>query len=130
MSTEPPQLSWGNTVATIGLALSLLGGVWIVMANQNDNLQKQINTLSDFQRRERDFRRTEIRELQNDSVHQNEFKELKTRIDDRLKTIQEQVIRLESTRPTTGELQGIAKSADETTKKLEDRVKELERQKP
>lgn len=130
MPAEAPQLSWGNSVALGGLVLSLLGGVWVIMSNQNSMLGKELNAVRVDLKAERDFRRTEIRELHNSVPSREEFKENQNRIDERLKLIQDQLIRLEATRPTTGELRAIGQSSEELARKLEERVRDLEKRKP
>ena len=129
-ATEPPQLSWGNILAAIALATSLLGGFWVVMQSQNSALSQTIVELRLFQQRERDIRREEFRELHRNVPSREEYKEFQNRVDDRLKLIQEQLIRLEATRPTTGELQAISRSADDAARKLDERVRDIERRKP
>lgn len=59
-------------------------------------------------------------------VSQVEHREYRTRIDERLSDLNRQVMAIEQTRPTTGELKGLAAASESLANKLDERVRSLE----
>jgi len=59
-------------------------------------------------------------------VSQTEHKEYRTRIDEKLSDLSKEIGAIESTRPTTGELKGLAAASESLANKLDERVRSLE----
>lgn len=72
------------------------------------------------------FQRSRIIEGRKEAIGQDEFKQFGASINLQFETLRKQLAVLESTRPTTGELQAASKNALDTAARLEERVRALE----
>jgi uncharacterized protein HemX len=110
-----PQLTWTNVIGTLGfgtlLIASFMGAFWTVFQTQFANTERRMERLE----KER-----------SDFVGRDEHREFVKRLDGDITQIQQQLLRIETTRPTTGELKQLGDSAAEQARKLDDRVRSLE----
>jgi len=120
------EVPW-TTLTSVGMLLLIIVGAFWALAfgpiqDKFTSDDKRIMKLEEADRRIQlvlDQRRGEF-------PTQFEFIQFEKRVTERLDLIQKQLLLLEQTRPTTGELGAIAKNNESLVGKIEDRVKSLE----
>lgn len=118
----PPQLTWANITASILVLSVLAAGAWAITQIQYGHHDKDIKRIEDDITRidaELLLRRTQF-------PTQAEFQQYEKRMDNVISETQARLRSLEQTRPTTGELQGIAKSSDTQINRILDRLDRLD----
>jgi len=137
-------ISWQSIVATLALGLTLAAAGWTLFQTQftaqdrimSDNkashermltnLRRDTESYDSALRAELLFLRNALITQRNEVVTQPEFKQFFQSIQDRLDRVDKQLQLLESTRPTTGELQSTAKSLDSQVNRVEERLRLME----
>jgi hypothetical protein len=123
---------WGG-IAAVSI---LFGGSWTVFQTQFSNIdkdQKIIRDALDLRSTEVDRKFTalnaELIQHRDVYVQQYQYREFRQALDKRLDTIEQRLALIEQTRPTTGELRGIAENADKQISRILDRLDHAERAK-
>lgn len=137
-------ISWPSLVSTLGLALALVGGFWGITQTQFSSMYGLIQENKASQERilqavradslrndtelkaELQFLRQQFISRRPEFVGQPEFHQFQKAITDRLERIDKQLQSIESTRPTTGELQNTARALDSQVNRVEERVRVIE----
>lgn len=134
--STPTSNIWGGLTAVA----ILFGGSWTVFQTQFSNtaeqqkiIREQLDKRSEqvdqnFKDENRKLERVdaELLHLHDVYVEQYQFKQFLTGLDKRISIDEERLHDIESTRPTTGELRGIAESADKQISRMQDRLDRLE----
>lgn len=142
--TNGASISWQNIIATLAFAVTIAFAGWSLFQTQfsamsttiNENKLASERMISSNKREierteselkgELQFIRTLLLERRKEFVGQPEFGQQSKATGDRFERIDRQLQILESTRPTTGELQATGRSLDGLINKLEDRVRAME----
>lgn len=107
--------SWATIVGLIIVGGIIIGGVWTVVqvqfANQAANIKSNEIAINNYRLR---------------SVSQAEFTQFEKRIDEHLKATDERLLLIEQTRPTAGELKGVADSTKEQIARIIDRLNKID----
>jgi hypothetical protein len=135
---------WSTLISTMAFGVVLAGAGWslfqtqfssqaeIVKQNKEaaermiTNLRRDLEARDTDLRSEFQFLRNRLITVQNELVHEKEFKEQDRAVRDRLERLDRQLQALEVTRPTTGELQSTARALDSQVNRVEERVRQLE----
>jgi hypothetical protein len=125
-NTSAPQLTWANIIATMLLMLTLFGGAWVLFQAQFASLKEQFTSADKSQQKQIDSLSDLVRYNSTNTVLRSEHIEFVKRLDRELGTIAEQLKIIETTRPTTGELQSIGISVKEQLSEIKERVRSLE----
>jgi hypothetical protein len=130
--SSPTANIWGGLTA-----VAILAGSWTVFQTQFSNIADQQKIIRDeLTRRSTDvdlkFQRLDAELLHHRDIYveQYQFKQFLTGLDKRISIDEERLHEIESTRPTTGELRGIAESADKQMARILDRLDRLEKPGP
>ena len=137
----PGQLTWANIIITVGFVLTLVATMgiagWTLFQTQfaaQDRLIQEIRSSSermignlrrDMQKDDTDIK-SEILILRKGTIERSEFDQLTLATRDRLDKLDKQLQLLESTRPTTGELQSTSRALDSQVNRVEERLRSLE----
>jgi hypothetical protein len=150
-ATNSPHLTWTNIIMTLGFLAAMAGALWtllqsqrendrayvtsqIAASNERDNLRTaEIIRGAERSRDERMGMKEELKILREaiDAhrliyVQTSEYREQARRLDERLDLISKQLQVLESTRPTTGELQAANRNSEAAMARQEERIRALE----
>lgn len=126
MPSAKPELSWYNIIVTVGVLFAAAGAGWTLFQTQFSSMERQFQS-SDKNLLERIVDLKEMAERNRDeTIHIREHNELVKRVDTEIATINDRLKILETTRPTTGELQGIAAASGRDITDLKDRIRSLE----
>jgi hypothetical protein len=125
MATEPTKL----LVAATTVISILFGGSWVVSQTQFAYVDKDkeiirqqlVSSQAQIEQRFKDINADNERHREQ-SVEQVEFKQFEARMDHQFAELQARLTLLEQTRPTTGELRGIADNADKQIARILDRL--------
>ena len=121
-----PQLTWANIVATIAVILTMFAGAWLLFQSQFANIKEQFSSADSSQVRQIIELRTQLDSHIKNSVLRQEHTEFVKRLDGTLAEIRDQLKILETTRPTTGELQSVGVITKEQLAEIKARVQSLE----
>ncbi len=121
-----PQITWVNIIATLGLIATLGGGAWLLFQNQFSNIQSEMRSADNALLQDIKDNQTELNRLRENTLSRNEHVEYVKRVDSELKEIKDRLALIESTRPTTGELQSIGSGTRDSINEIKDRVRSLE----
>lgn len=121
-SNGTPELTWTNIVSTIAVILTMFAGAWLLFQSQFANMKEQFSAADSFINKRVDV----IGERQQTNVNRLEHTEFVKRLDSELAQIRDQLRIIETTRPTTGELQGVGLTTKEQLAEIKDRLRSLE----
>ena len=121
-SNGTPELTWTNIVSTIAVILTMFAGAWLLFQSQFANMKEQFGASDSFLSKRVDV----ISERQQSNVSRAEHTEFVKRLDSELAQIRDQLRIIETTRPTTGELQGVGLTTKEQLAEIKDRLRSLE----
>ena len=125
-ASSPTTANWQSLTSVGMLILVVVGAFWALAFGP---IQERFATvdkrLSDREAADIRFQAAlDQRRLEFPS--QKEFEQMERRFGERLDALDREIIRLESTRPTTGELQDTARSLENESGKIEERLRLLE----
>jgi hypothetical protein len=127
MATQTvPQLTWANIITTIAVILTMFAGAWMLFQSQFANLKEEFSAADASQVRQIADLRKILKDHMDNSVLRPEHTEFVKRLDGEISAMREQLKILETTRPTTGELQGIGLTTKEQLTEIKARVQSLE----
>lgn len=125
-----PQVTWLNIIATLALLATVAGGAWILFQNQFANLQQEMRAADAALGIDIKDNRTELERLRNNTIARPEHQEFVKRVDNDLAAIVKRLDVIETTRPTTGEVQisaqGLGQRVDVIREALADLRKKVE----
>mgnify|MGYP001614045925 CR=1 FL=1 len=125
-ASSPTTANWQSLTSVGMLILVVVGAFWALAFGP---IQERFATvdkrLSD--REAADIRVQAVLDQRRlEFPSQKEFEQMERRFGERLDALDREIIRLESTRPTTGELQDTARSLENESGKIEERLRLLE----
>lgn len=121
-----PQITWVNIIATLALLATVAGGAWLLFQQQFTNIEQQTRqAVADLSSQIRETR-TESERLRDRAILRDEHKEFVKRMDDSLVELSKRLQVIETTRPTTGELQSSTQSIKDQISEIKDRLRFLE----
>jgi archaellum component FlaC len=123
---KAPQLTWANIIITIAVVMTMCGGAWVLFQSQFSAMREQFVASDNYQMKQLDALSKVVEHNTFNSVSRPEHTELVKRIDGQLNELQERLKIIETTRPTTGELQGISTGTKEQLSEIKSRVQSLE----
>ncbi len=135
-SSNGSGVNWGTLIAAVMLAVALVGAFWTIVQTQFGYIEKDketirgelVRSLANIQSQFGEGRAAlEARRAL--SVEQVEFKQFEASILRDVATVKQQLLLLEQTRPTTGELQTAARGLEGRIDQQERRLQNLENQK-
>ena len=116
------RINWSSLYSGGALLLVIVGAFWALafgpIQDKFSDFGRRVNSLEDNSIKFRDI----LDARRHEFVTQEEFKQF----ENLLNLITKRLDNLESTRPTTGELQATARGAETLGSKLEDRIRSLE----
>src|ERR1700720_3446486 len=116
-------LSWVPIAALVTIIGVLFGGSWTVSQNQFGYVEKDKEIL----RQQLVKSQSDVQAQFKQVVEQVEFKQFEYRMDAQIAEIQQRIALIEQTRPSAGELKGVADSANQQINRILDRLDRLER---
>ena len=144
VQTNGVSVSWQAMVATLALALTIAAAGWTLFQSQFSaqdriiqdskaasermlaNLRRDMENDDAALKAELLYLRNVIVTQRAELVTQPEFTQVAQSLRDRLERIDRQLQLLESTRPTTAELQSTAKALDSQVNRVEERLRAME----
>ena len=90
------------------------------------NLRRDLEARDTDLRTEHSFLRGRLITIQGELVHEKDFSQFNVGLRDRLDRLDKQLQQLETTRPSSPELQSTAKALDSQVNRVEERVRQLE----
>jgi len=123
-----------NVWGVVGVVAILFGGSWTVFQTQFSNIDQGQKIIRDELARRSGEVDSKFTALDAELLHhrdvyieQYEYRAYARALEKRLDTIEQRLALIEQTRPTTGELRGIADSADKQIQRILDRLDKLEK---
>ncbi len=136
MSATPGKnddINWGTLISAAALGVVLVGAFWTIVQTQFGYIEKDKEILRTQLQRSQDVVGQKFGEIHSEferrrSLHVEivEFRQFEMRILGDLDTLKKQLLLLEQTRPTTGELSGTAKALEARIQQQEERMRSLE----
>lgn len=129
------QVSWTTLVSTGVLVVMVFGAFWALIQSQVADVRSRADAAKSYTDQQTQETRDQIRHIREDlsklreedfSLRDHTIYEKAT--DDRLISLLDRIKIVERTRPTTGELQGIATNAGSRLDRIEERLKALEQE--
>jgi hypothetical protein len=125
-ASSPTTANWQSLTSVGMLILVVVGAFWALAFGP---IQERFATvdkrLSDREAADIRFQ-VSLDQRRQEFPSQKEFEQMERRFGERLDALDREIIRLESTRPTTGELQATARSSESESGKIEERLRLLE----
>jgi hypothetical protein len=129
MTSKPggvPQLSWYNIMVTLGVVLTAAAGGWTLFQTQLAGIERQFTAADKILIDRIEAVQKMVERVRDTSIHRDEHIENMKRMDGDIAGIQNQLKVIETTRPTTGELQAVATGTARDLAEIKDRLRSLE----
>ncbi len=126
LNGDAPQLTWTNIVATVMIILTAAGGSYALVQQQFGAMERQFANATRDNANAIDEIKKSIERLRNGSIERPEHTELVKRMDESHRIVIDQLRVLETTRPTTGELQQVQTTTTKSIEEIKERVRSIE----
>jgi hypothetical protein len=119
-------INWATLIAAAGLGVILVGGFYGIVQTQFAYIDKDKEIIRAQLTKSQDDVARQFKEIKDQNVQQVEFRQFEARVLADIETVKKQLLLLEQTRPTTGELSGTAKALEARITQQEERMRGLE----